>query len=152
MDLQELNQDRKIASAANKVDKIIDRGFSDKARSIVNQSAWIGAIALAFPLFGLDNILYGIVLWGMYVRICSLAKQSFGQNMTKSFIGGFIVNLLVSGLLELLLSPFPGLNFVGAFVVGFLSIKISGAAYLKALEILHNGNVSEKYDFNKVTD
>lgn len=148
MDLQELNDDRRIISASDKVNQYIDRGFSEQARSLVNICAIIGGIALALPLLGLDNIVYAVVLWTMYARLCALAKKSFGANLTKSFIGGFVVNLIVSGALELLLSFIPVVNFIGAFFIGAISIKVSGAAYLKALEYIHNGNVAERYRFN----
>lgn len=150
MEIQEMNDDRKMISGAVKVNSLIDRGFSDRAKSVVNNHAWIGAIALALPLFGLDNIIYIIALWHMYFKLCELAKQSFGANKTKSFIGAAIVNVIVASVLELACNALPIIGgIIGGAIIGFVSIKISGAAYLKALEILHNGNVSETYSLKR---
>ena len=150
MDLQELNDDRKMIAGANKLNNLIDRGFSDRARTVVTNHSIIGGIALALPLFGFDNIVYLIVLWHMYYDLCDLAQKSFGSNKTKSFVGAIIVNLIVATVLELLFNVIPVVGgIIGGFIIGFASIKISGAAYLKALEIAHNGNVAEKYTFGK---
>ena len=149
MDIQELNDDRKMISGANKLNNIIDRGFSDRAKSLVTNHSIIGGIALALPLFGFDNIVYLIVLWHMYYGLCDLANKSFGSNKTKSFVGAVIVNLIVATALELVCNVVPVVgSIVGGFIIVFASIKISGAAYLKALEIAHDGNVAERYTFD----
>lgn len=148
MDVQELNHDRKLLSGATKINKIIDRGFSIQAQSCVNNHAIGGAAIYALPLFGLDNIIYAIVLWHMYISLCKLAGKTFGSNVSKSFIGGFIVNILVSSLLELACNVLPIVGgIIGGAVIGFFSIKISAALYLKGLEITHHGNVAEKFSF-----
>ena len=149
MDFDELNADRKAINAANKIDGYINRGFTQQAQTLVNNHAIVGAIALALPLFGLDNIIYLIALWHMYVGLCNLARKSFGTNMTKSFIGAVIVNVLVASVLELACNalPFVG-GIIGGAIIGFMSIKISGAAYLKALEIAPGGDVAERYTFS----
>lgn len=149
MDFNELNTDRKAINAANKIDGYINRGFTQQAQTLVNNHAIVGAIALALPLFGLDNIIYLIALWHMYVGLCDLARKSFGTNMTKSFIGAVIVNILVASVLELACNvlPFVG-GIIGGAIIGYISIKISGASYLKALEIAHGGDVAERYTFS----
>lgn len=150
MDLQEINDDRRMLSAANKLNNVVDKGFSENAKNLVTNHAVIGGIALALPLFGVDNILYIIALWHMYYKLCDLANKSFGSNKTKSFLGAVIVNIIVASILELACNilPFVG-GIIGGMIIGFASIKISGAAYLKALEIAHNGNVAERYTFNR---
>lgn len=72
MDLQELNDDRRMISNANKLNNLIDCGFSERAKSLVTNHAVIGGIALALPLFGFDNIVYLIVLWHMYYDLCNV--------------------------------------------------------------------------------
>ncbi len=148
MDLQELNDDRRMISGATKLNNLVDKGFSERAKSLVNTHAVIAGIALALPLMGFDNIIYIGVLWHMYYQLCDLAKQSFGSNKAKSFIGAVIVNVIVASVLELVccVIPIAG-TIIGGFIIGFGSLKISGAAYLKALEIAHNGNVAERYTF-----
>ena len=152
MDFQELNQDRKIVNVGNQIDNIIDKGFSEKAKSVVNNHALIAGVILALPAFGFDNILYAIVLWDMYSSLCKLAGRSFRNNLVKSFVGGFIVNLIVTSIIELMVSFIPIANFILAFAIGYLSIKFSGAAYLKVIETMHGGNVNERYNISKTFD
>lgn len=117
---------------------------------MVNNHAIGGAIVFALPLFGFDNVIYAIILWHMYVKICDLAKKSFGTNVIKSFVGAVIVNIIVASLLELICNCFTFLGgMIGGAIIGFVSIKVSGAAYLKTLEIAHSGKVAERYTFNR---
>lgn len=149
MDFNELNTDRKTFNAAKKVDGYINQGFTQQAEKLVTNHAIVGAIALALPLFGLDNIIYLIALWHMYVGLCDLARKSFGANMTKSFVGAVIVNVLVASVLELICNILPVAGgIIGGAIIGYISIKISGASYLKALEIAHSGDVAERYSFS----
>lgn len=149
MDFNELNTDRRTFNAAKKIDGYINQGFSQQAEKLVTNHAIIGAISLALPLFGLDNIIYAITLWHMYVGLCNLARKSFGTNMTKSFVGAVIVNILVASVLELACNILPVAGgMIGGAIIGFMSIKISGASYLKVLEIAHNGDVAEHYTFS----
>ncbi len=58
MDLQKLNDDRRMISGATKLNNLVDKGFSERAKSLVNTHAVIAGIALALPLMGFDNIIY----------------------------------------------------------------------------------------------
>lgn len=148
MDIQEIRQDQRFISNAYRVNKYIDNGFSERAKSLVTNHAIAGAICLALPLFGLDNILYLVVLWHMYYKLCDLANKAFGDNKTKSFIGAIIVNVIIVSILELACNILPVAGgIIGGLVIAYIAIKLSGAAYLKALEYLHNGDVAERYDF-----
>lgn len=141
---------RVISKEAGVVDRYIDKGFSKRARKKVSMCAFLGGLAFALPLFGLDNIIYMIILWGMYSSLSKMACEAYHSSRTKNFIGGFIVNFLVASAIELALSFIPVVGWVGAFLVGYLSLKISGAAYLSALEVLYQGNVSERYNYGDV--
>lgn len=147
MNFQEINQDRRVMSTAGKMEKYLDAGFSSRAKTSVNNHAITAGIALALPLFGLDNIIYIVTLWHMYSSLCSLAGKSFYSNFWKSIISGFLVNIIVCTFLEWVVSFIPLFGFLGAFIIGYASIKLSGAAYLKVLESMHNGNVNERYSF-----
>lgn len=149
MDLVELDQDRRALNTTQKLNNRIDAGFSKKAKSVVSTRAIIGGIAFAFPLFGLDNIIYCIVLWNMYITLAKMARPT-GSNIVKSFIGGFLVNIIISSIIELGVSFIPIGGIIISFLVGYLSIKISGAAYLKVIEGMFSGKVQEKYDLNSV--
>lgn len=141
---------RVMSKEAGVVDRYIDKGFSKRARKKVSMCAFLGGLAFALPLFGLDNIIYMIILWGMYSSLSKMACEAYHSSRTKNFIGGFIVNFLVASAIELALSFIPVVGWVGAFLVGYLSLKISGAAYLSALEVLYQGNVSERYNYGDV--
>lgn len=141
---------RVMSKEAGVVDRYIDKGFSKRARKKVSMCAFWGGLAFALPLFGLDNIIYMIILWGMYSSLSKMACEAYHSSRTKNFIGGFIVNFLVASAIELALSFIPVVGWVGAFLVGYLSLKISGAAYLSALEVLYQGNVSERYNYGDV--
>lgn len=141
---------RVMSKEAGVVDRYIDKGFSKRARKKVSMCAFLGGLAFALPLFGLDNIIYMIILWGMYSSLSKMACEAYHSSRTKNFIGGFIVNFLVASAIELALSFIPVIGWVGAFLVGYLSLKISGAAYLSALEVLYQGNVSERYNYGDV--
>lgn len=141
---------RVMSKEAGVVDRYIDKGFSKRARKKVSMCAFLGGLAFALPLFGLDNVIYMIILWGMYSSLSKMACEAYHSSRTKNFIGGFIVNFLVASAIELALSFIPVVGWVGAFLVGYLSLKISGAAYLSALEVLYQGNVSERYNYGDV--
>lgn len=141
---------RVMSKEAGVVDRYIDKGFSKRARKKVSMCAFWGGLAFALPLFGLDNIIYMIILWGMYSSLSKMACEAYHSSRTKNFIGGFIVNFLVASAIELALSFIPVVGWVGAFLVGYLSLKISGAAYLSALEVLYQGKVNERYNYGDV--
>ena len=141
---------RVMSKEAGVVDRYIDKGFSKRARKKVSMCAFLGGLAFALPLFGLDNIIYMIILWGMYSSMSKMACEAYHSSRTKNFIGGFIVNFLVASAIELALSFIPVVGWVGAFLVGYLSLKISGAAYLSALEVLYQGKVNERYNYGDV--
>ncbi|MBD5386925.1 hypothetical protein HDR70_03445 [bacterium] len=141
---------RVMSKEAGTVDRYIDKGFSERAKKKVSNYALGGGLAFALPLFGLDNIIYMIILWGMYSGLSKIACETYHSSRTKNFIGGFIVNIIVASAIELALSFIPVVGWVGAFLVGYLSLKISGAAYLSALEVLYQGKVNERYNYGDV--
>ena len=145
------NQITKLMSKeAGTIDRYIDKGFSQRARKQVNRYALGGGITFALPLFGLDNIIYCVILWSMYSTLSKMACEAYHSSRTKNFVGGFIVNLLVASGIELLLSFIPVVGWIGAFLVGYLSLKVSGATYLSALEVLYQGKVNERYNYSNV--
>lgn len=72
----------------------------------------------------------------------------FGSNKAKSFFGEIIVNVIVTSLLELACNVIPVVgSIIGGFIIGFASIKTSSMEYLKTLEIVHSGNLTERYNY-----
>ena len=141
---------KQFSPEAAYMDKYIDKGFSKRAKKSVTSHAVCGGIVLALPAFGLDSIVYMIILWHMYSALSGMARESFKSSRTKNFIGAFIVNIIVTIGIDLVLSFLPVLGWIGAFFVGYLSLKVSGAAYLSALELLYQGEVRERYSYSNI--
>lgn len=58
---------------ANYGDKLFDK---DTAKIVRNDAFW-GAIVASLPLFGIDWIIYCIILWHMYSSLCDRAHKKF---------------------------------------------------------------------------
>ena len=124
-------------------------GLSNKVKGVVQNRALIAAVVMAIPLWGMEVIIYAIILWGMYAELCKIAKVPFMKNFFTSVIGGFIVNLIVVFILNLILDCIPFAGWVGAAIVGYCSILFSGCAYLEVLAALHKkGKVKERFNSN----
>ena len=105
---------------------------------------------MVIPLWGIECILYAVVLWGMYAELCKLAKVPFWSNFFTSVLGGFIVNVIVVFILNLILDFIPVAGWIGAAVVGYCATLFSGCAYLEVLASLHKrGKVKERFNTSK---
>lgn len=135
---------------ANAMTGMAEAGLSNKVSSVVKTRSIIGAVIMVIPLWGIETILYAIVLWGMYAELCRLAKVPFWSNFFTSVLGGFIVNVIVVFILNLILDFIPIAGWIGAAVVGYCATLFSGCAYLEVLAGLHqNGRVKERFNTNK---
>ena len=130
------------------VDRGADRGLSERMKSCIKTHAWWGAIIMALPLFGLDAIIYAIVLWGMYGKISSLSGVPFKGNAMSNILGGFIVNIVIVFILNLILDFIIGFGWIGSAIVGYWATKLSGQAYVEVLVQLHGRDkVREHLDY-----
>lgn len=137
-------QSLKLAVA---MEKMAYAGLTDKVRNCVQKRSIIAAVIMAIPLWSLEGILYAIVLWGMYVELCRLAKVSFWKNLFTSILGGFIVNSAVVFILGFILDFLPIVGWIGSALVGYFSTLFSGCAYLEVLAALHQkGRVKERFN------
>lgn len=126
-----------------------DRAMSAKVRSCVKTRSWIGAIVMVLPLFGLDAIIYAVVLWGMYSSLSRMSGVPFKSNLVTNIIGGFIVNIVVVFCLNFILDFIPGLGWIGSGLVGFFGMYLSGVSYIEILTRFHGKNkVKERLDYN----
>lgn len=125
-----------------------DRGLSERMTSCIKSYSWWGAVIMALPLFGLDTIIYAIVLWSMYGKISSLSGVPFSGHAMKNILGGFIVNILIVFVLNMILDCILVLGWIGCALIGYLGTKLSGQAYVEVLVQLHGrNNVREHLDY-----
>ena len=112
---------------ANYGDKMFDK---DTAKMIRRHAFW-GALVMALPLFGLDWIVFVIILWHMYSSLCNRAhkKLDFGN-----VVLGVIVNCVIAIGLDALLSFIPIIGWLGTAFIVYLQFYFSGKLYLETLK------------------
>lgn len=111
-------------------DRLANKMLEQDLYKIVKRHAFWGALVMVFPLFGLDWIVFGFILWRMYHKIC----EHVGTTLKFSTIAtGLIVNILVGIVLDLVLTFIPIL--IG-FIV-YLQFYLSGKMYIESLKHLH---------------
>lgn len=126
-----------------------DASLSKDVSDIIKKSSLYAAICLAIPLWGLECILYCVILWGMYIKLCDKAKVPFWSNFVTSILGGFIVNLVIAFVLNFVLDFIPLVGWIGSAIVGYVGTLLSGCAYLETLAALHKkGKVKERFNTN----
>ena len=128
----------------------INSSMSQRVKSCVNTRSILGAIVLAVPLWGLDVLIYAIILWGMYISLSRIAGVPFWKNFLSNAIGGYIVNLVILFLVNLVADWIAFFGWVGMAVIGYFATKYSGAAYIEVLARIHGkNNVRETLNYNK---
>lgn len=126
---------------------LADAGLSQQVSSCVKTRSIIAAIIMVFPLWGIEVVLYAVVLWGMYYELCRLAKVPFWKNFFTSVLGGFIVNVIVVFILNFILDFIPIGGWIAAAIMGYCATLFSGCAYLEVLAALHqSGKVKERFN------
>ncbi len=120
--------------------------MSERAKSCVTGRAWAGAIVMAIPMFGLEVLVYSIVLWGMYLKLSSIAGVQFRKNFISNVLGGFIVNILIMFGLNLVLDFLMFFGWIGIGIAGYLATYLSGVAYIEFLTEFHGNNNSDNGD------
>ena len=110
--------------------KLAGKMMEEDLYKIVKRHAFWGALVMILPLFGLDWIVFCAILWRMYNKIC----LHVGTTLKFSTIAvGFIVNILVAIVLDLILTVFP-------ILIGFIvyaQFYFSGKAYIETLKRMH---------------
>ena len=103
-----------------------EKMFKDNEKNIfktIKIHALIGGILMAFPEFGFGVIIYIIVLWHMYSSICDKVSISFSKHWGKLIGFGFIVNIIVALILNIVLSVLPILSGFIVYAQFYLSGK-----------------------------
>ena len=108
-------------------EKLANKMFEKEVFSIVKKHALCAAIVMSLPLFGIDWIIYMIILWHMYSASCE--KVGTTLNIS-SVIVGMIVNIIVGIALDIILTLIP-------LLIGFIvyaQFYFSGKAFIETLK------------------
>lgn len=128
----------------------INSAMSQRVKSCVKTRAWMAAIVLALPLYGVDVFIYVCILWNMYITLSRIAGVPFWKNFITNVIGGFIVNVVLTLIGNVVLDLIPFLGWFGMGLIGYFVIIYSGAAYIEVLARIHGKNkVKETLNYNK---
>ncbi len=111
---------------------VADKMFDKDTAKIVRQHATIGSIVMALPLMGFDLLLFMFILWDMYSDLCKRARKKlqFG-----TIILGIIVNLVVGGAIDFLLTLIPIIGWLGTGFLVYLQFYSSGKSFITALKM-----------------
>ncbi len=112
---------------ANYGDKMFDK---DTAKIVRRHSFW-GALIMALPLFGVEWIVFIIILWNMYSALSKRANKKFSFG---SVVVGFIVNIVVAFAIDALLSFLPFIGWLGTGFVVYLQFYFSGKSYIETIK------------------
>ena len=114
-----------------------------RIKSLIKKRSWLGGLCMVLPLFGLDVIVYAIILWRTYSKISTLSAVPFKGNAFKNIIIGFLVNLIIVAVLNIVLDSLtlvPGifaLSLPLSFALGYASIYYSGVLYANMIKQVH---------------
>lgn len=111
-----------------KIAKYVGGGMfpEEDLKKLVHNHALIGAIILAIPGFGIDWIVYCVVLWHMYHKLCQRVNQTLGCG---TIVLGVGVNMVVAIVVDLLLTLIPLLSGF----LAYLQFYLSGKAFIETL-------------------
>ena len=119
--------------AAGKLDQYADAANSvmtKEAKSCIIKHSIFGTIFVVFPFFGVETILYAIALWRMYRGVARSMNFKFDFG---AVVSGFIVNILVCLVANILLDAVIGLGWLIEAALIFFLTYYSGKAYLGRL-------------------
>lgn len=141
-----MNEYKASVSAIQTVEKFMSGALDKTIKSAVSKRGWIGGACMAIPLWGIEVVIYAIVLWNTYGEISKISGVPFKDNAVKNIVGGFIINIIANLIFGFILDFIPVVGWLGSFLVGYFSIVTSGMGYVKMLKALHGKNA--KADLN----
>ena len=107
-----------------------DKMFEEDIAKTVKRRAFWGALIMALPLFGLEWIVFTIILWNMY----SALSEKVGTKLKFGTIAvGFIVNIVVAIAIDALFTLLPVLGWLGTGFLVYLQFYLSGKMYIETL-------------------
>lgn len=113
---------------ANVGDKMFDK---DTAAIVRNHALW-GSIVMALPLFGIDWVVFCIILWHMYSELCERANTKLEMG---NIIVGLIVNIIIAVVLDLILTFIPFIGWLGTAFIVYMQFYSSGKAFIETLKL-----------------
>lgn len=104
--------------------------FEKDILKIVHSHARWAALIIPLPLFGFEQIIFIIMLWDMYDKLCAKA----GTTLTfSSILVAIVVNLLVSFRIDFTLTFIPIFGWLSIAAITYFQFYLSGKAYIKLL-------------------
>ncbi|MCQ2312607.1 MAG: hypothetical protein MJZ84_04060 [Paludibacteraceae bacterium] len=135
------------AAAITTIEKFMDGALDDKIKQEIRKKGLYAAICMAIPLWGIETIIYIFVLWSTYSTISKISGVPFRQNFAKNALVGFITNIVITFALGCALDFIPIAGWIGSFIVGYLSIQLSGMGYVKALKLAYGNKAKADVNF-----
>jgi len=86
-------------------------------------------MALPLPVF--DLIVFCIVLWHMYSKLCERANTKLTLG---NIILGIIVNIVIALVVDLALTIVPIIGWLGTGFIVYLQFYLSGKSYIETLK------------------
>ena len=133
-------------SSINKIQRFAEGALDKQTASAVKSRAWIGAIAMAVPLFGFEIIVYAGALWSTYSEICNISGVPFRKHFFKNVLVGLISNIFAAFVCNFLLEFIPIAGWLGAAAYGFCTIYFSGMSFIETLKKFYGKKI--KIDIN----
>lgn len=107
-----------------------DKMFEKDIAKIVKRRSFWGALIMALPLFGIEWIVFTIILWNMY----SALSEKVGTKLKFSTIAvGFIINIVVAIVIDALFTLLPVFGWLGTGFLVYLQFYLSGKMYIETL-------------------
>ena len=144
-----MDENRLAIKAFSKLDQFLDGALDEKLKSSIRNRAIVGGVCMAIPLWGIETIVYFIVLWGMYSEVAKISTVPFKDHLLQNIGGAVVVNILVALFFGFLLDFFSVLGWIMSFVVGYASITLSGLAYIKTLKAIHGRKSHSTINFQR---
>ena len=89
----------------------------------------------------------------MYGKIARMAGVSFSGSLVKNTLGGFILNLVITFVLNFFFDWVAVFGWIGNFILGYVATRYSGILYLGVLETMHGSKkMKTSLNFNNSTE
>ena len=141
-----MDENKIAVQAFTKLDQFLDGALDAELKSVIRKRSIIGGLCMAIPLWGIETIVYVVVLWGTYKEVSRISTVPFKDHLWQNIGGAIALNILVGIVSGIILDMIPVVGWIAQFVIGFASISVSGMAYIKVLKALHGSKA--KADLN----
>ncbi len=111
--------------------KFANKMFEKDVFKIVRNHAFIGCLLMSLPDFGFGTIIFIAILWHMYSKIADKCGLSFSDNFWKLAGIGFVVNVVIALVLDIV---FSALFFLAPFIF-YVQFYLSGKMYIESLKM-----------------